>query len=499
MQKTFHDFYQNLGFDKYPFRDRTAEKENTTKLFIKPFDYSLLEDTLSCNQSAIISGNRGTGKTIMLSDLKSKVPKNKLVCIIENFEEISLEDNRLDYYSLILQSVTEQLLIYLSNNRKILKKISYDDKIFLSFLILKYSDSISDSQFYAKIETVQLNWFQKIVNKISAPLTTLLNFGATTITNFGSEFLTNHFGPYLPTINEGSIRKIFPDIQFKVSNEFKTVEISYNLLNRSLNIVKNIMNSLPLVFIDKLDEDTRLENDAEKISSFIKDLICDNTLLLNNCIQLFISVWQIPFYSLSTIFRSSKHYVYDINWDYEQLEVILNQRLRVYSNNKITDYCKLFCQDVTKENIESIFSLSNANPRDLWGIFDEIFKAQFKIDKTSNLICSEAIDKGLDAFVKHFVFYEYYPKKKDARKNTNDIYSYIKHLLKLNGTDEFTNEELRQSANTGGSTTNYISGMMNIGLVVKTDNKRPGGAVIYKIKDPKVTYAIFNKIDIIRN
>ena len=50
-------------------------------------------------------------------------------------------------------------------------------------------------------------------------------------------------------------------------------------------------------------------------------------------------------------------------------------------------------------------------------------------------------------------------------------------------------------ANTGGSTTNYITGMMNIGAIEKTPNKRDG-SVLYSIKDPKIIYAIENSIDI---
>ena len=72
----------------------------------------------------------------------------------------------------------------------------------------------------------------------------------------------------------------------------------------------------------------------------------------------------------------------------------------------------------------------------------------------------------------------------------------IHHLLTLKDIDEFTNNELRISANTGGSTSNYITGMVNLGLVYKTDTKRPGGAVIYKINDPKVKYAIKYNLDI---
>jgi hypothetical protein len=496
---SFSDFYQNVGLESYPFRDRTAEKEDITKLFIKPLDYSLLEDTLSSDQTALICGDRGSGKTIMLSDLKSKVSSDKLVCFVDKYEGVPLKDNIFSFYSLILQSITKNLLIYLASNRKVLKKASKDDKVFLSFLIMKYGDSITDDQLYSRIEGVQLNGLQKFVNKVSLPLTLLLNYGTTVMTNFGNELLTKYFGAYLPPINEGSIRKIFPDIHFTIANEFKSVKISYSLLDRSLLLIKNLMGSIPLVLIDKLDEDIRLENDADIIAIFIKELICDNNLLLNHNIQLFISVWKIPFSYLRAIFRHSKHYVYDIDWDQNQLEIVLNQRLRVYSNNNICEYHNLFTSDVSSNDIENIFLLSNSNPRDLWGIFDAIFTAQYSIDSNSKLLCKQAVNSGLHNFVKNFEFYEYYPRRKDAQKNTNDVYSYINYLLKLEDTDEFTNNELREAASTGGSTTNYITGMMNIGLVIKTDNKRAGGAIIYKIKDPKVSYAIFNDIDIIHN
>ena len=40
----FEGYYKNMGFEKYPFRDRTAEKEDTRRLFIKPERYSTLLD-----------------------------------------------------------------------------------------------------------------------------------------------------------------------------------------------------------------------------------------------------------------------------------------------------------------------------------------------------------------------------------------------------------------------------------------------------------------------
>jgi hypothetical protein len=492
---SFHEFYKQMGFQKYPFRDRTAEKEDISDLFIAPPDYSVLKDTYDSGETAIISGNRGVGKTIILLKIKADSPKT-IVSYIGNYESVHLTDNLLDFYSLILQNTISKTLIYLSNHKNALNKLSKDDKVFLSFLIMKYADSLTNNGLASKIENVQLSAIKKFVNKISIPLTTLLNYGTTAVANFGSELLNRHFSGYLPAVNEGKICKIIPDIHFDVDDDFKSVSISYSLLGKALLLIEKILGATPIVILDKFDEDIRLENDADSTADFIKELVCDNKLLLNKNIQLFMSVWEIPFLSLSSNFRQSKHTVFNIHWNRSELEDVLNRRLSIYSDKKICDYRSLFANDVSDELIDQMFTLSNMNPRDLWEVFDSIFKEQHKIDSECKELCATALENGLVSFVKSFSFYEYYPKKKDARKNTNDVYSYIRHLLRLNNTDEFTQDELREAASTGGSTTNYITGMVNIGLVKKTDNKRPGGSVIYKVHDPKISFAILRKIDI---
>lgn len=496
---SFQVFYQSMGLNGYPFRDRTAEKEDTDKLFIHPINFSQLQDVMDNNQTAIICGNRGSGKTITLANLNSKISNDRLVCLIDNYEDVGLLNNRMDFYSLILKNLTRSMLIYLSKNKKKLRTATKNDKLLLSFLIKKYGCSITDSQLKIQLESVQLKWWQKFINRLSAPITTVLNYGGTAVTNFGNELLTKHFGAYLPDVSSATVKSIFPEIQFPIENQFSNLDISYSMLDMVLSMIYNLTGNIPIILLDKLDEDIRLENDAELVASFFKDLVCDNNLLLNSNVQLLISVWKIPFLMLGTIFRASKHTVYYIDWDYDQLTLALNNRLAVYSNKAINDFKALFDVDVTEADLSAIYELSNANPRDLWSIFDALFQAQYEIDSNSKLIGHNAISRGLYKFVSSFQFYEYYPRKKNAQRNTNDIYSYIRYLLKLKDTDEFTQEELRTKASTGGSTTNYITGMMNIGLVRKTDQKRPGGAVIYKINDPKVTYAIFNDIEISHN
>ena len=492
---TFENFYQSMGLKHYPFWDRTAEKEDTKKLFVKPPNYSQLVDAVSKNHTAIVSGNRGSGKTIALADLKSSISSDRLTCSVDNFENVSLENNLLDFYSLILENLTRSVLIYLSSRKKLLKKATKDDKILLSFLIKKYGKNITDNQLYKQLADIQLSHLQRVINKLTTPITALLNYGTTAATNFGNELLTKQFGAYLPDISSSTIKNIFPDIQFAVEDQFTSVNISYSMMDAVLSMIKRVTNQVPIVFIDKLDEDIRLENDAEMVACFIKDLICDGKLLLNSNLQLLISVWKIPFLSLGTVFRASKHTVFSIEWNDAQLKLVLNNRLAVYSDNEVCDYKTLFADDVTEDDFTMLYKLSNSNPRDLWSVYDSIFNAQFALDGKSKVITHDAVVAGLRDFVSKFQFYEYYPRKKNAQQNSNDVYSYIGYLLKLKD-KEFTNQELRNMASTGGSTTNYITGMMNIGLVRKTDRKKPGGAVIYQINDPKVAYAISMGIEI---
>lgn len=78
-----------------------------------------------------------------------------------------------------------------------------------------------------------------------------------------------------------------------------------------------------------------------------------------------------------------------------------------------------------------------------------------------------------------------------------DVYSFIKHLLKLPDS-KFTKNQLNELASTGSSTNNYVVSMESLGLVVRTEEKL-GGGVVYKINDPKIIYAIKNNLDISKN
>lgn len=250
-----------------------------------------------------------------------------------------------------------------------------------------------------------------------------------------------------------------------------------------------------VILLDKIDEDSRFSNDADIISRFVTPLLTDNKLLLNPNLQIVISIWSVPYDLLKGNIRTQKFYCPTLIWKDNDLKRAFNRRIKVFSNpNRNLSFDDYFSNDVTNDDKKMIFILSNHNPRDLWHIFDNLFRTQYLINEDANRIIKEAIELGLYEFVGTFNYYEYYPRKRGSRTDSMDVYKYINHLSKLLE-QEFTANQLNTLAGTGSSTNGYITGMQNIGLVKSTESKR-GAGIVYKITDPKVVYAIEKKIKI---
>lgn len=245
--------------------------------------------------------------------------------------------------------------------------------------------------------------------------------------------------------------------------------------------------------VDKIDEDTRFENDAESVSEFIVGIASNNRILTNELFQMVCFLWSTPFNYIRSNVRTQKLTFQQLEWSRPQLERVIGRRMEAYSNKAVTDIAQIL-DNCSAKNIDLLFRMCNGNPRDLWHIVDKCFKEQFSLDSTHR-IGDKAIELGINRYVTEFNYYEYYPRRSSARANSMDIYSYIKHLLKLDGA-QFTKDKLNDKAGTGGSTNNYVIAMENMGLIRRTAGKAQGGAVIYEIRDPKVCYAMENGISI---
>lgn len=496
---TYKEFYTQFGLKENPFASFTTENEGQrfSKTFIKPNDYETILENFSQKNSILLTGDRGTGKTALIKDFISKIDdKNSITTHIIDFSSLKQDYELKDFYKFVIVNLSVSLFTALADKQNRVSKLNKEEKLLLCYLLKNFVPQISKRQLREQIEKVQIPLWQRTYKKVENVVRGIFNYGATTGGAFIDDYIARHFSGLPPLSDSVKIKDYFPELPVNIEEEFIDQEASYNLMLRIISLAKHLDFERILIVFDRVDEDSRFMNDAELISEFIVKILTDNKFLLEPDLQVVFSTWVTPFNYIKDQVRTQKHYCPTLNWTDSDLVKALNKRLLAYSDDTVSDYKILFADTVTEDEIKQVFQLANNNPRDLWHIFNALFKTQYELDANSNKITSAAIPNALTQFVTTFNYYEYYPKKSNARANSMDIYSYAKHLLKLES-EIFTKNQLNDRAQTGSSTHNYVVSMERIGLI-GVDNQT-GGVVYYKIKDQKVIYALRNGLEIKRD
>jgi hypothetical protein len=373
------------------------------------------------------------------------------------------------------------------------QKLSKNDRVQLSYYLARYTKQATKGILETRLDEIRTGKWARIGALLYKGTRSLLNVGMNGLVHFLGDIIARSIGAHS---TDQKWNEYFPEIAPIIKEDFADAEGSFFAFSRLVLLCKKLGYQRVIFIIDKIDEDSRFGNAAEDISEFIEPLLTDNKLLLDKSFQLVISLWVIPLNMIKSSVRTQKLNCPTINWSSGDLKSVLNKRLSVYSDNNVREIESIFDSSIENDNLEKILNLSNRNPRDLWHVMNRIMLAQHKINPDSKFIGNLAIQEGLDTYVKEFNFYEYYPRKSNAKKNSMDIYAYINHLLKLDDAN-FTKNKLNEKAGTGSSTNNYVSAMENMGLVETSGSI--GGSTTYKIRDPKVVYAIKNKIDIAKS
>jgi Cdc6-like AAA superfamily ATPase len=492
-QMEFEQYYKSFGLEEYPFGVFTTEAEvrKSFSLFLKPENHSVILEGLK-NTSAIVIGERGTGKTdLSLDSIRALEATDSLIVRIEEFSSLPQNYSTEDLYNFLVERIAARFFDQSIATPNRFWCYSKDERIDLSMYLHRYLSQSTKHQLRDKIGRIQNGLIKRWSIGAYNSFRVALNYGLKAATKVISDALTKHFSS-LPDIDIGN-SDYFKRIEAEIDDAFTGEEKQYFYLEKLCRLIqKGGFNKIYIV-IDKIDEDPRFQNDAESISEFIKPIGADNKILTTDLFHILLFFWSTPFNYIKDSVRTQKLSFQELGWTHQALEKVLQKRLETFSNNKITHYSELF-DNVQASSVDLIFEMCNHNPRDLWHIFNSCFTEQFAID-SSRRIGDDAVRVGIEKFVTNFNYYEYYPKKSNARSNSMDVYAYIKHLLKLDSST-FTKDRLSTTAGTGSSTTNYVVGMENMGLVRKTMEKGQGGAVIYEIRDPKVRYAMTHKIPI---
>ena len=123
--KSFSQFIQDMGFVEYPFSTYTTENEKGKEdnLFVSPSGYAPIIQSFNQEQSLVLIGDRGTGKTAILLDFERNLDKTStLLCSIDNFESLRLNFNTVDFYKILIRQLSIQLSQKLATEKYRLKK-----------------------------------------------------------------------------------------------------------------------------------------------------------------------------------------------------------------------------------------------------------------------------------------------------------------------------------------------------------------------------------------
>lgn len=499
----FDDFTRGFGLDRYPFSVFTAEEEKDflREAFVQPLAYSPAIQAAREGKNIFLYGERGTGKTALLFELVNVRSSIAKVIQVTDFADLPKIPERADVYGLYISALAgmifSQLLPHMSNLLSNGPKLDRDDKILLSYLLRNHTTTLSRAALQEDMLSIQHGPIKRLAAWVFNLFRGLVNQAASTGVDIVSETIRKSLGlPANSSDEANNAKDYFERIKLKVDSDFDDGKANLLLLKRTVNLCHKLGFKPITLVLDRIDEDSRLRNDSAVIADFLRPFLVENEIFYGSELQFIFSIWSIPFQNVKSDFRANKFCVEQVQWRDYELVNMLNKRLQYHSAGKISSHTE-FLEDPCFFTA-NVLPLANGNPRDLWQLMNNVIKEQYQLDPTEKKVSTAAMQVGMHSFVKGFSYYEYYPRKIEARSNSLDVYSYIAHLRKL-ADWKFTISSLSNVAGTGSATTNYVVGMEGIGLIRKCEEKGPNGATLYEVKDPKVRFAIENRIDIRRD
>lgn len=490
------ELFERLGFKHNPFSTFSAEQEKKflEKVFIEPNNYKSLRSDITENRSRFIVGARGIGKTALIYKLKKDLENaNVFTVLIDDYEGIPIKNNKKQFLRLVIEETIKLFSVSISKNPELLQNFDKYDKEKLAFIIAEFFQSISKSElenYYNKATRFKVrNRFRKAYNKVfHKPINFILSgsveLASDTISrSFGlpKPNSTNFYKSYLPELElEEIVKDPNPE---KFLDNYKSLKMIWSDLAYLIN--KSGFKTLTVLF-DRADEYTAIGQGIDAITEFLKEILMDTSLLLSENYSFVVGIWDATKNSFdSQGVRFDKVKPFNINWNEQQLEEILNKRTLYFSSNKVK------ASDIfERDSILDIVRLSDSSPRYLFRQLSVVYDTQNNLDNKVNKIDKEAVLNGQEYYSKDFEFYAVFPSKKGSKE---DIIVNINRLLKI-GKLEIKTKDFVDVANVSTPTAiNYIKIVQNYGLV-KYIGEMENGAKTYEIQNPVIKYLINHDI-----
>jgi len=482
---------EHLGVKKNPFSKFSAEEELEfhNEIFYEPTFYNTLLDDLQSGTSRFILGQRGHGKSSIIHKLKSDLEKEQvLTVIIDRFDNIGLNNNKIELLNLILRELVTKYVIFLDQNKTYLKKFNGEDKELLSLFIRLFFNTITKTDYENKYEIAKkvksknfiikaINWLIKPANSVIDSAIMISSSLISESLNLNQEISSNSQKEYLSSLETINTEASKSELTL-ISNKRQLKE----LLNKFNNLVKKTYYKSSVILFDKVDEFQELDQDINKIAHFTQDILTDTELLLQNDIAIAFSLWSEVKPILSKKVRFDKFKEIDISWKLKDMKPLMDKRVMYFTGN--TKYFENLFENTS--DMDQVIAISNKSPRDLISCMSDIYDYQ-STNQESEYFESSNVSKGLIKFAKRYDYLSLYPSRTGKNKDVTSVINKILRVRKI----EFNVYDVNKTYNQKTRITmKQIEQMLNYKLIEQDDRLGNKGEKIYKVLDPKIKHLI---------
>lgn len=484
------------NIEKSPFAKYSAEEEQEIidEIYYEPKYYNELLELLSSGVSRFILGKRGQGKSATIYKLFNDLSKNHtLPLLITRYDGIPLTKNENFLLYRIMQAMTIGIAKHLFENKKAKKKLTNLQEEKLSFFIELFYEEHCSSIFIESAKIIKKkknqNFWSRIFNRnILGILNTIINGTV----NISSSFIKNSIG--LEDGNKEIIYKEYiKEIKPQEISKLTILEVSNwdrGKLLKMLNFLTETAKSLDyesiVILFDQIDEFQEINSDVEKVTDFAIEILSDTDLLYSEKLSIVFSLWSEVKRSLNRRgIRFDKFKEIDIRWRIDELEPLINHRLKFFSIDKSNPVTlKSLVPDINDR--QTIVELSDHSPRALIRLLGEIYNEDYK-ERNITSFSTNAISKGLITFCSKFDYESQQPSKIGKR---SDLINWIERALRIRK-HSFTLADVNKTFSIKANISiKHIEEMIKLNIIEESYEKTNEGFTIYNIVDPKIKFLI---------
>lgn len=375
-------FFNNLGFDDNPFRFTNADEEDRLEqYFIQPPYFESIFGDLSRPASAIVFAPRGGGKSAQRRMIEISSMGKPLLCL--TYDRFEFPERQTPYtttleYHLrnILRIGVVGLLTHLQNDANLLQRYNKNDKRTLLALIHQYLGRITEDELKRAVDSLK-----SFPDKAK---------------DFWNEYLPA-IAPFLVIILK--MLKMDPGELSRFEDRAGQLEQSPKY---QLELLRNLAAKVGLksiyVLVDKVDETALTVRDAKASFALISPLIKDLEVLEMKGFAFKFFLWDElePFHREYA--RPDRIPQFPMEWDERTLYELLGERLKAYSNRKISRLAQVADNAVGAQIEELVISFSGNSPRDVIRICQRICNEQLEFNPFATKLQEKAVLDGISHF-----------------------------------------------------------------------------------------------------